>query len=246
MNKSINAAWKPLAAFGLALALAGCTGNTAGNAGATTGAPSTGAGTDTLATVNGTPITREQMGSFLEEQSGVQALPILIDTQLLLQAGKNAGIEVSDADIAAELEKQKKLSPQLTEELAKNPLFGRAINSQIKRNLTVQRLLTKDVKFTDADLQKFFTTYKSYYQDPVEVKLGTLFTSTKARADVMSRALKSKSKTFAQLVAEQKKAAGHGRPGQQRRRAVFADGSFAVPTQHQNREVAQRRRERAD
>ena len=205
MNTHIFAAWKPLAAIGLALALAGCNGANGGATGATTGAASGGNG-DTLATVGGTPITRAELTKILEAQSGAQYLPILIDTQLLIQDGKDKGITVSDADVAAELERQKKVDPRLAEELTKNPKLADIINSQVRRNLVTQRILTKDVKMTDADVQKFFNTYKSYYEDSAKVKVGTLLTSTKARADAMSRALKGKTKTFEQLVEEQKKA----------------------------------------
>ena len=200
MNHRISAAWKPLAAVGVALVLAGCGGKT----GATTPGAA-GADTDTLATVGTATITRADLNKFLEATNGEQYLPRLIDTELIFQAGKEAGITISDAEIAAELEKQKKLSPQLSDALAKNPVLAEVINTQIKRNLVVQRLLTKDVKATDAQVQQFFNTYKSYYQEPAKIKLGRLLTSTKARADAMSRALKDKTKTFAQLVAEQQK-----------------------------------------
>ena len=200
MNHRINAAWKPLVAVGVALVLAGCGGKTGATAPGAAGAD-----TDTLATVGTTAITRADLNKFLEATNGEQYLPRLIDTELIFQAGKEAGITVSDAEIAAELEKQKKLSPQLSDALAKNPVLAEVINTQVKRNLVVQRLLTKDVKATDAQVQQFFNTYKSYYQEPVKIKLGRLLTSTKARADAMSRALKDNSKTFAQLVAEQQK-----------------------------------------
>ena len=203
MNKRINAAFKPLAAIGLALALAGCGGKT-GGAG-TVGGASSGGG-ETLATVDGTTVTRTDLNQILEAQYGAQTLPILIDTQLLVKAAKDAGITISDADINAEVARKKALEPQLAEALTKNPLLLNIFNLQAKRDLVTQRLLTKDVKATDADVQKFFTTYKAYYEEPVKVKVGTLLTSTKARADAMSRAIKSKSKTFEQLVEEQKKA----------------------------------------
>ena len=199
MNKQINAAWKPLAALGLALALAGC-----GNKGAS-GTTATGGTGETLATVGGTAITRTELNKILEAQSGEQVLPVLIDTQLLIQAGKDAGITVSDAEVAEELERQKKIDPSLAETLTKNPMLADAINTQVRRNLVTQKLLTKDVKVSDDQLQKFFTTYKSYYEDPAKVKVGTLLTSTKARADAMSRALKGKTKTFDALIAEQQK-----------------------------------------
>ncbi len=203
MNTQIFAAWKPLAALGLALALAGCNGTNSGGVGGASGGGGNG---ETLATVGGTPITRAELTKILEAQSGAQYLPILIDTQLLIQDGKDKGIEVSDADVTAELERQKSLNPELAAELTKNPKLSDLFKTQVRRTLVSQRLLTKDVKATDADVQKFFTTYKAYYEKPAQVKVGTLLTSTKARADAMSRALKGKTKTFEQLVAEQKKA----------------------------------------
>ena len=198
MNKQFSAAWKPLAAIGLALALAGCSGKNGG-----TGAAATGDSGETLATVGGTAITRTDLDKILEAQSGEQVLPALIDTQLLIQAGKDAGVEVTDAEVAEELERQKKIDPSLAEALTKNPKLADVVNTQVRRNLVTQKLLTKDVKVSDDELQKFFTTYKSYYEEPAKVKVGTLLTSTKARADAMSRALQSKTKTFDQLVKEQ-------------------------------------------
>ena len=207
MNQRIIAASKPLAVIGLAFALAGCNKTTTGTGGTAVTAPGATASADTLATVGGAPVTRADLNKLLEAQYGESVLPNLIDTQLLLQAGKAAGIDVSDADVAAELERQKKLEPQLTEALTKNPRLLDIVNPQVRRNLVVQRLLTKDVKApTEAELQQFFNTYKTYYQEPAKVKIGTLLTSTKARADAMSRALKDKTKTFEQLVAEQAKA----------------------------------------
>lgn len=202
MNKQISAAWKPLAAIGLALALAGCGNKSAGGVGGTTATGGTG---DTLATVGGTPIMRADLNKILEAQSGEQVLPVLIDTQLLIQAGKDAGITVSDAEVAEELARQKKIDPTLEATLTQNPMLTDAINTQVRRNLVTQKLLTKDVKLSDDQLQKFFTTYKSYYERPAKVKVGTLLTSTKARADAMSRALKAKTKTFDALLAEQQK-----------------------------------------
>ena len=202
MNKQIKAAWKPLAAIGLALALAGC-GNK-GGVGGSTATGSTGGG-DTLATVGGTAITRTELNKILEAQGGQQVLPVLIDTQLLTQDAKDKGITVSDADIAAELDRRKKDDPALAETLTKNPRLADILSLQIRRDLVTQKLLTKDVKVSDDELQKFFNEHKADYEKPTKIKIGRLLTSTKARADAMDRALKSKTKTFAQLVEEQQK-----------------------------------------
>ena len=207
MNQRIIAAWKPLAVFGLAFALAGCNKTATTGADGTTTVPGTAASSDTLAKVGDTPITRTDLNKFIEAQSGEQVLPVLIDTQLLFQAGKEAGIEVSDADIAAELDRQKKLDPQLTTALTKNPRLLDIVNPQIKRNLVTQRLLTQGVKDpTDAELQGFLNDYKAYYGDAAKIKFGRILTSTQARADAISRALQSKTKSFEALVAEQQKA----------------------------------------
>ena len=191
------------AATGLALALAGCTGNN------TTGTSSVGTSvtaTGDIAKVGNSSVSRADLLGFLEAQSGEQVLPYLIDTQLVFEALKDKKLDVTDAEIDADLERRKTQDPTLAATLTAGGNRVAFVRQQIKRELATQKLLTADAKApTDEQLKTFLTKYGAYYDQPAKIKLGALVSSTKARADVMERALKAKTKTFEQLVEEQKK-----------------------------------------
>jgi hypothetical protein len=112
--------------------------------------------------------------------------------------------------------------------------------NQIRTDIALNRLITKDVKVDDAQLKTWFDKNKSRYGTPAQVKLGLLLASTKVRADTMAAQLKSGSKTFAQLVQEQKESSRPGRAGQCREMPEFmaveslSQFSPAVATQIKN------------
>lgn len=192
-----------VAATGLALFLAGCGGNNGGSATTSTG--TTVSTTGDIAKVGNVSVSRADLISLLETQYGEQTLPYLIDTQLLFEQLKAKNIEVTDAEIEAELTRRKAQDSTL-ETTLKNANRAAFIRQQLKREIAVQKLLTQSVKApTDAELKAFVAKYAADYDQPAKAKVGVLVTSTKARADIMDRALKAKTKTFDQLVAEQKK-----------------------------------------
>jgi foldase protein PrsA len=186
------------AAFGAALS--GCNGNNA------VGGVSSAGGGDTIATVGGSKVTRGDMASFLEAQQGEQILPYLIDTQLIFEELKKKGMDVSDAEVDADLARREETDPSVKALVTAGGPKLIAAKAQIKRDLAVTKLLTADVKVTDDQLKTFFQKNSRYYDQPAKVKVGILFSSTKVRADLMSRELTKKTKTFEALVAEQLKA----------------------------------------
>lgn len=202
---------KPLTPFALAglmcalggLTLAGCNQNGGGSSGIV--GASSGNSSDTLATVGTAKITRADMNTFLEAQSGEQALPILIDTQLVFEALKAKSLDVTQAEVDADLARRQAADPRVEALVTAGGPQLAIIKTQIKRELALQKLLTAGITPTEAQLKTFFEKNRVYYDKPVQAKVGLLFASTKTRADLMASQLKSGSRTFAQLVAEQKK-----------------------------------------
>jgi hypothetical protein len=178
------------------VALAGC--NSGGSAAS--------GGGDTLATVGTTKVTRADLADFLVAQSGEQALPYLIDTQLLMENLKTKSLDVTDAEVDADLARRQESDPAIAQLISAGGTKLDTAKRQIKRDLAVQKLLTADVKPTEAQIKAFAEKNKAYYDAPAKIKTGLLFASTKVRADLMARQLKEKTKTFEALVAEQKKA----------------------------------------
>lgn len=192
----------------LSLTLAGCPAG--GGAGGGGMASSTGNNTSaTLATVDGTNISRADLQAYTEAMGGDTALVQLVDYELLMKELKAKGLDVSDAEIEAGIAKQRQtLDPQNAASIdrmmtLKGPQ-AEAFRRQVKRGLAVSKLLTKDIKVTDAELKAWFGKNKGK-RYPTRVKFGILVSSQKARADVMARQLSSNAKTFKNLVDEQKK-----------------------------------------
>ncbi len=189
-----------LGALLLAAALTGCSPSSSGGGGtASAGSPS-----DALAKVGSSTVTRGEMTQFLEGVYGEQALPQLIETHLLSEALTEKKGSVSDAEVDAELARIEEQDPKVKTTIEAGGARVEVIKNQIRRNITVQKLLTDGIAADPAKVKAFYTQFASYYGTPVQNRLGLLAASTKTRADQLSRALKDKTSTFEALVAEQK------------------------------------------
>lgn len=200
-----------LGALLLATALTGCTGSTSGTSGASGG----GSG-DVIATVGSASVTRADLNQTLEGIYGESTLPQLIDTQLLNEALKAKNGSVSDAEVDAELTHLQEQNARVKTEIEAGGPRAQVIKNEIRRNLTVQKLLTQGIT-SDATKEKaFLTQYATYYSTPLQMRLGILAATTKVRIDQLARQLKDKPDSFNALVDEQK-----GKVAQDR----FAGGS---------------------
>ena len=196
-----------------ALFIAGCN-NAADTNGGTNGGSNSAAvipvAPGPVATVNGIGIDREELHQFLEATGGPQALNSLIEIQLVNQEAAKQGVAVTDANVEAALQERRSQNPAIAKQIDDLTKAGgpraEAFKRQIRYQLTLDNLLTKNIKVEPAALQKWFTAQKARYGTEAQVKIGVLVASSKARADVMAQQLKAKTKTFAQLVGEQQKA----------------------------------------
>jgi foldase protein PrsA len=180
----------------MALAIAGC-GGPDGNSGP-------------VATVNGQNIERTALYSFLEATNGEPALRQLISFELVMQELKKDNLTVSDADVTAAIEDRKKEggpgAAQLDEVVKAGGARLEALQRSLRYQLAVDKLITKDVKVDAKALEAWFAKHKGSYGSPARAKLGLLLSSSKPRIETLEKQLKAKTKTFPQLVEEQKKA----------------------------------------
>jgi hypothetical protein len=193
-----------ISSLALAAILAGCGGNKT-SGGSSSGSSSSGSGGSTVATVNGEGIAREELRDYLEASQGESALSKLIEYSLVMQEAKKEGITVSDADVQASIDARRGQDPNVALIEKAGGVRLDALKRQVRYQLALDGLLTKDVKVNEADLKKWFDTHAKYYNQPERVKFGFLLSTTKARADTMAAQLKGKTKTFQELVDEQKK-----------------------------------------
>ena len=131
------------------------------------------------------------------------ALTQLIDYTLLMQKAKAEGITIGDDEVQKGIDERAKTTPQIAEVEKKGGAALDALKRQVRLQLTVDALLTKDVKVDPKAYDAWLKKNQSKYAVPERAKLGVLFASTQARADVLAQQLKG-GKSFADLVKAQK------------------------------------------
>ncbi len=141
-------------------------------------------GPDVVATVNGQPIQgsevekyyRDNLGNNKEQPTREQAeatrlgiLKQLIDEEILQQAAKKMNLVATDEEVDAKLAEMK--APYTQEEFEKklqsSDLTLEELRQQIRRNLTSDKLINKEVisriNITDADVSNFYNANKAQF-----------------------------------------------------------------------------------
>lgn len=113
------------------------------------------------AVVNGKPIYTWQLNSAMRNRFGQQTLEGMIGEQLIADQAKTAGVMVTKQDVDA---KQQEVLDSLGADVKLDDLLkfqgltkADFIN-QLKLQLLVEKLLTKDLVITDADVQQYIAT----------------------------------------------------------------------------------------
>lgn len=187
----------------LAAVLAGCNGNK-GNSNGTIGSSGTNSGA--VATVNGEAIDRDALHAQLEAAYGETAVRQLIDYTLVTQKLKADKLAVTDAEVNDAINARGVNTPEIADIVKAKGVRYDALQRQMRYQLAIDKLLTKDVKATDDQIKKWFETRRAYYDAPAKAKIGILLSTSKEKANTMAAQLKSKSKTFPELVTAQKTA----------------------------------------
>lgn len=136
------------------------------------------------ATVNGQPITYQQLDKTYKTQYGqppenanpdlvksqrLELLGSLITNQIMLQEAEKLGLQAVDADVDAELNKMK--APYTKEEfdkqLASRNMTMDDLKTEVRQKLTVDKLIAKEITshitITDADVANFYNANKASF-----------------------------------------------------------------------------------
>jgi foldase protein PrsA len=152
-----------------------------------------GCGNSPVAVVNGVKITTAEFNERLMEVAGRDVLRDMIDRELLRQAAVEAGIEVTEEELDAEIEKAKQEIGG--EELFQQWLAGRELTEErwrehVRFALLTRKLALKDVKYTEEDLRKFFEENKQAFAHPATVSISEIVVAGKEDADEVMAELK--------------------------------------------------------
>lgn len=156
------------------------------------------------ALVNGEPITRLSVVRELEKQNGKTILDNLITKKLILQEARKRNVVITDAEISSELKKietnLKSQGTTLDQALSLQGMTRSGLNEEIRIQLALQRLVSKDVKMTDKEIEKFITENKENFP------AGTTDAQMKSQAKKQLKQQKLQDKTQSFIANLQKKA----------------------------------------
>ncbi len=160
----------------------------------------------TIAVVNGTKITAEELTKRLWWQHAAQDLTGLVDDTLVLQEARRLGIKPDEKQIDeryAALQANYKDKADFEKNLRSVGWTDKDIKSLIADQLLIRATVIADGKIsvTDADIKTFFDNNKDRLGTPEAVKLSQIFVNTKAEADDAYELLSSVGADFAKLSA---------------------------------------------
>ncbi len=127
------------------------------------------------AVVNGKPIFRWELNKSMTARFGAQTLEGMVSERLIAEEAGKAGVSVSQEEIdTKEKEIVRGLGGDVSIEqvLEYQGMTKEDFDSQIKLQLTVQKLLGKDIEITDADVNNFIATNSAVLSatDPAALK----------------------------------------------------------------------------
>jgi parvulin-like peptidyl-prolyl isomerase len=121
------------------------------------------ASTDVVATVEGEPITRQQLAEELIARRGREQLDFLINRKIIEKACARAGLTVTDAEVDAEIQETMKTaraaSPEDFEKLvlrARNLTFHSYREDTVRPGLMIRKLAGKRIQVTEEEIQRAF------------------------------------------------------------------------------------------
>lgn len=138
-----------------------------------------------VARINGEVITKDELYDVLVAQGGTEALDSLISNKIIDLELKKKGLEVTDANVEAELQKmiaQYGGQASFDQALASYGYTESDIRKNIKMNLSATKLVGDDVTVTEEEMKAYFDENKASLDVPEQVKASHILVADEAKA----------------------------------------------------------------
>lgn len=159
---------------------------------------------ETVATVNGEKISKEDLTEILMKQYGESALDVLITNKIFEMEAESAGIKVEEKDINAEVaELIETYGGQKEYEtvLEANNIEEKALLEDISTHLLQSKVLEKVINITDEELATYFEENRATYEQTEQVEASHILVADEATAKEVINKLNEGS-DFAELASE--------------------------------------------
>lgn len=135
---------------------------------------------EVVASVGGESVTREDWLYSLEQQHGKEELRTMINQKVIDQLAEKYDIDVSNKEVEQEYYLIQSVYNAYDEE---NFEDEETLKKQIRSELLLEELITKDVQIPEKELEKFYTQNEDQYSIPKMYKLKQLKVADRTEAD---------------------------------------------------------------
>lgn len=163
------------------------------------------AASETIVTVNGEKITKDQLYDEMYTQGGNALIEGLINKELIRQEAKAKKISVTDEDIEAELERQAANFDMSVEEMMTMfEIYGfsaERLRSEMESQAMLRKLLAEEIKVSDEDIQQYYNENQAQFTLPEQVRASHILVETEEEAQEILSEL-NRGVDFAALAEE--------------------------------------------
>ena len=140
----------------------------------------------TVAIVNGEPVSRTELYHVLERDYGHNGLLTAILEKAVREDAKKQSITVSDTEVQKMMDRDiKELGgkEQFQEALKSRRVTEQDYRDRVGLTLLLEKLLTKGVTVSDAEVKEYFERNRAMLDKPAQVKLHRIVTDSQQKAD---------------------------------------------------------------
>ena len=148
---------------------------------------------DTVATVDGEKITKDELYDVLVKAQGEEAVALLIEEKLVALEMKSEKISVSDKEIDAELASYIETSggdEAFAAALQQNGMTEKQFKENIVQFLSLQKLMEPRIKISDEEMKAFFEENKDAMAEPAQVEASHILVEDEEKAKEVAEKLK--------------------------------------------------------
>lgn len=149
---------------------------------------------------------RQVNGTVLQTM-GFQGLEDLIRDRIVRHIAKDEGVYPSESDVEAEIDFQKRRDPNFLRSATGTGLDLNTIRSQISLQLAAERIVTKGITVTPAEVDKFIADNPSQFKDPATVDLFWILVSSEDQKKLVDSDL-STGQSFSVVASRYSQAEG--------------------------------------
>ncbi len=143
---------------------------------------------ETVASVNGTEITKGEFYRRLEMAAGVEVLRGMAGEQLTLEYARKKGVMPTEAEVQARFD-QESAKPDFDQALAQRRQTPEDFKQALRVSMAQAKALGKGIAVSDAEARKFYEANISRanplarYYTPEQVEIAVVVTQTEARSN---------------------------------------------------------------